>query len=96
MESVDYEALAELYKNFADTTRITILSLLREGEMRVGDIADALGMTQSAISHQLNLLRRSKLVKTRREGQAVCYSLDDGHVHAILSCGIDHIREETT
>ena len=88
-----YSDLAELFKVFGDVTRIKILSLLLQGEQSVGEIADGLGMTQSAISHQLNLLRRSKLVKARREGKSVCYSLDDDHVSAILSCGMEHICE---
>ena len=88
-----YSDLAELFKVFGDVTRIKILSLLLHEERSVGDIAESLGMTQSAISHQLNLLRRSKLVKSRREGKSVYYSLDDDHVCEILSCGIEHISE---
>ena len=93
MPEEKYTDLAELFKVFGDVTRIKILSLLLNGELSVGDVADGLGMTQSAISHQLNLLRRSKLVKARREGKSVFYSLDDDHVSAILSCGIEHISE---
>lgn len=93
MPEANYSDLAELFKVFGDVTRIKILSLLLNGELSVGDIADGLEMTQSAISHQLNLLRRSKLVKARREGKSVYYSLDDDHVSAILSCGIEHINE---
>lgn len=93
MTEENYSDLAELFKMFGDVTRIKILSLLLQEERSVGEIADGLGMTQSAISHQLNLLRRSKLVKARREGKSVYYSLDDDHVSAILSCGIEHIRE---
>ena len=88
-----YSDLAELFKVFGDVTRIKILSLLLHEERSVGDIAEGLGMTHSAISHQLNLLRRSKLVKSRREGKSVYYSLDDDHVCEILSCGIEHISE---
>ena len=93
MSEEKYSDLAELFKVFADVTRIKILSLLLNGELSVGDIAEGLEMTQSAISHQLNLLRRSKLVKARREGKSVYYSLDDDHVFEILSCGIEHISE---
>lgn len=88
-----YSDLAELFKVFGDVTRIKILSLLLLEERSVGEIADGLGMTQSAISHQLNLLRRSKLVKSRRDGKSIYYSLDDDHVSAILSCGMEHISE---
>ena len=96
MPEEKYSDLAELFKVFGDVTRIKILSLLLNGELSVGDIADGLEMTQSAISHQLNLLRRSKLVKARREGKSVYYSLDDDHVSEILSCGIEHISEGDT
>ena len=85
--------LAELFKVFGDSTRIKILFALFEQEMCVCDIAETLNMTQSAISHQLNILRRSKLVKTRRDGKSVYYSLDDEHVYEIISCGIEHISE---
>ena len=88
-----FSDLAELFKVFGDGTRLRILSVLLDGERSVGDVSDLLDMTPSAISHQLNLLRRSKLVKTRREGRSVYYSLDDDHVSAILSCGIEHISE---
>ena len=96
MPEEKYSDLAELFKVFGDVTRIKILSLLLNGELSVGDVADGLEMTQSAISHQLNLLRRSKLVKARREGKSVYYSLDDDHVSEILSCGIEHISEGDT
>lgn len=85
--------LAELFKIFGDSTRIKILFLLRGTELCVCDISEALGMTQSAVSHQLNILKRSKLVKNRREGKSIFYSLDDDHVSAILSLGIDHVSE---
>ena len=93
MAEVKYSDLAELFKVFGDETRLRMLSYLLEGEHSVGEISENLLMSSSAISHQLNLLRRSKLVKTRREGKSIYYSLDDDHVSAILSCGIDHIRE---
>ena len=81
--------LAELFKIFGDSTRIKILYVLFESEMCVCDIAKLLGMTQSAISHQLRALKQSKLVKYRREGKTVFYSLADGHVRTILGQGID-------
>lgn len=85
--------LAELFKVFGDSTRIKILYVLFESEMCVCDIAQLLNMTQSAISHQLRILKQSKLVKSRREGKAVFYSLADGHVRTIINQGIDHIEE---
>jgi ArsR family transcriptional regulator len=86
--------LADLFKLFSDSTRIRILYLLLlEKELMVGDIAEKLNMTQSAISHQLRLLKQSKLVKNRRDGKAVYYSLDDEHVTSILAMGKEHIEE---
>ena len=85
--------LAELFKIFGDSTRIKILYVLFESEMCVCDIAQLLGMTQSAISHQLQVLKKSKLVKYRREGKTVFYSLADSHVRAILGQGMEHVTE---
>ena len=85
--------LAELFKVFGDSTRIRILYLLFEAEMCVCDIAQLLGMTQSAISHQLQVLKKSKLVKYRRDGKTVFYSLADGHVRTIIGQGMEHISE---
>ena len=85
--------LAELYKVFADSTRIKILYCLFEAEMCVCDIAQLLGMTTSAISHQLRVLKQSKLVKFRREGKTVFYSLSDDHVRTIIGMGMEHISE---
>ena len=85
--------LADLFRVFGDTTRIKILYVLFESEMCVCDIAQLLGMTQSAISHQLRSLKQSKLVKYRREGKTVFYSLADGHVRTILDQGMEHISE---
>lgn len=87
------EKLADLYKIFGDATRVKILFLLLSGEKCVQDIADGLGMTQSAISHQLRILRGSSLVKSRRDGKTIFYSLADGHVSTILSQGMEHVRE---
>jgi len=85
--------LAELYKIFGDSTRIKILCVLLEGEMCVCDISLLLGISQSAISHQLHSLKQSKLVKCRREGKAMLYCLADDHVKTIISQGINHISE---
>jgi len=78
---------------FADSTRIKIITALLNAELCVCDIAALLGMTKSAISHQLRLLRQTKLVKNRREGKIVYYSLDDEHVQNIISQGLLHIKE---
>lgn len=85
--------LADLFKIFADSTRIKILYALLESELCVCDIAQQLGMNQSAISHQLRVLKQSKLVKYRRAGKAILYSLADGHVRAILDQGMEHVGE---
>lgn len=89
----DMYDLAELYKVFGDTTRIKILSVLRLQEMCVCDIADSLSMTQSAISHQLRVLKQMDLVKNRRDGKTIFYSLADDHIVGILDMGLEHIRE---
>jgi len=85
--------LAELFKVFGDTTRIKILCALFESEMCVCDIAALLSMNQSAISHQLRVLKQARLVKYRKEGKVVYYSLDDEHVKQIFDQGLVHIRE---
>ena len=85
--------LAELYKIFGDTTRIKILYVLFQSELCVCDIAALLNMGQSAISHQLKVLKQSKLVKSRREGKSVFYSLSDSHVRTIIDQGVEHIEE---
>ncbi len=85
--------LAELFKVFGDSTRIRILFVLFEAEVCVCDLAQALRMTQSAISHQLKILKQAKLVNSRREGKSVFYSLADGHVRTIIAQGSEHIRE---
>lgn len=85
--------LADLYKVFADSTRIRILYALFESEMCVCDIASLLGMTLSAISHQLRVLKQAKLVRFRREGKTVYYALSDEHVRLILGQGMDHLCE---
>lgn len=85
--------LSELFKMFGDSTRMKILFVLFEGEVCTCDLAEMLKMTSSAISHQLAALKRGKLVKTRRDGKAVFYSLADEHVRTIISMGIEHIEE---
>ena len=85
--------LAELFKVFGDSTRIRILFALFEADICVCDIAAALNMTQSAISHQLRILKNAKLVSSRRDGKSVIYSLADEHVRTILGQGGDHIEE---
>lgn len=85
--------LAELFKVFGDTTRIKILCSLFESEMCVCDIAALLSMNQSAISHQLRVLKQARLVKYRKEGKVVYYSLDDEHVKQIFDQGLVHINE---
>ncbi len=85
--------LAELFKVFGDTTRIRILYVLFESEMCVCDIAEILNMTQSAISHQLRVLKQARLVRNRREGKQIYYFLADDHVRTIIGQGMDHISE---
>lgn len=89
----ELERTAELFKVLGDPTRMQILTaLFTEEEMCVCDISDLLGMSQSAISHQLRLLRTTHLVKNRREGKSIFYSLDDTHVGTIIAQGLEHIR----
>ena len=85
--------LAELFRVFGDTTRIKILYALFESELCVNDIAQGVGLSQSAVSHQLRLLKASKLVKFRREGKAMYYSLDDDHVRSMIALGMEHVEE---
>lgn len=85
--------LAELFKIFGDSTRVKILYALFEAELCVCDIAQLLGLTQSAVSHQLRLLKASRLVKPRKDGKTVFYSLADDHVRKIIAQGMDHICE---
>ncbi len=85
--------LAELFKVFGDSTRIRILYVLFEKEICVQELADRLGMTQSAVSHQLKILKQSKLIKSRREGKSAFYSLSDDHVRSIIDQGLEHVQE---
>ena len=85
--------IAEVFKVFGDTTRMKIISALLEAELCVGDIAEITNSTQSAISHQLRVLKQAKLVKFRREGKIIFYSLDDDHIAQIVKKGSEHIEE---
>ncbi|MEA5060273.1 MAG: ArsR family transcriptional regulator [Clostridia bacterium] len=85
--------LAELFKVFGDSTRIKLLSVLLEGEICVCDMAQMLGLSQSAVSHQLRVLKGAELVKYRRDGKTVFYSLADDHVKTIISNGMEHVLE---
>ena len=93
-EETELYDLAELFKVFGDSTRSRILFVLFEAQVCVCDLAQALGMTQSAISHQLRILKQNKLVKSRREGKSVFYSLADDHVRTIIEMGREHIEED--
>lgn len=85
--------LAELFRAFSDGTRVRILSVLLTAEVCVCDLARLLGMTQSAVSHQLRLLKDARLIRARRDGKTVFYSLADDHVATLLRQGLDHVRE---
>ena len=87
-------SLADLYKVFADSSRIKILWALSVSELCVCDLAVVVKMTQSAVSHQLRVLKQAKLVKSRRDGKVVYYSLDDDHVHQIIALGLEHVLEK--
>ena len=93
-EETELYDLAELFKVFGDSTRIRILFVLFEAEGCVCDLAAVLNMTQSAISHQLRILKQNKLVKSRREGKSIFYSLADNHVRSIIAQGREHIEED--
>ena len=87
------EQIAELFNAFGDPTRVQILSLLLQQELCVGDIAEAVALSQSAISHQLRILKQMHLIKFRREGKNLLYSLADDHVRTILQMGLEHVLE---
>ena len=92
-EKETLEQIAELFKGFCDPTRVHILSLLERQELCVTDIADAVALSQSAISHQLRILKQMHLIKYRREGKSLLYSLADDHVKTILQMGLEHVLE---
>ncbi len=93
-EEEEVFALAELFKALGDPTRVKILSCLEKRDMCVGEIADCVNMSTSAVSHQLRVLRAIKLVKGTKEGKEVRYSLDDDHVTLIMQCGLIHVNEK--
>lgn len=93
-EEKDIGILANTFKALSDSTRLKIIYILSKSELCVCDIANILGMTQSAISHQLRLLRDMKLVKFRKEGKLVIYSLDDNHVLGLFEQGLDHVKHK--
>lgn len=88
------QAASDFFKLFSDQSRLAIIWAISEAEMCVCDICATLGMKQSAVSHQLNKLRLSRVVKSRREGKVVYYSLDDTHIKTVLAMGIEHVAEE--
>lgn len=92
-EKETMEHIAELFKGFGDVTRVHILSLLSQRELCVTDIAEAVELSQSAISHQLRILKQMQLIKFRREGKNILYSLADDHVKTILQMGLEHVLE---
>lgn len=92
-EKETLDAIAELFKAFGDPTRVEILSLLLVQERCVGDIAEAIGLSQSAVSHQLRILKQIHLIKYRRDGKNMLYSLADDHVRTILEMGLEHVLE---
>jgi len=92
-EKETLEAIAELFKAFGDPTRVRILTNLQERELCVGDIAEAVELSQSAVSHQLRILKQMHLIKYRRDGKNLWYSLADDHVRTILQMGLEHVLE---
>lgn len=90
----DLYTLADLFKVFGDSTRIKILFVLFESELCVCDLSEKLNMTQSAVSHQLKVLKQNRLVKSRRDGKSIIYSLADDHVVSIIAQGLEHIEED--
>ena len=93
-ENETIQAIAELLKAFGDPTRVRILFHLLHREMCVNDIAEAVELTQSAVSHQLRILKQIHLIKCRRDGKNILYSLADDHVRTILEMGLEHVTEE--
>lgn len=92
--ATEAEELAETFEALADPTRVRLVGALAEIELSVGDLAELVGMSISAISHQLRLLRRLRLVKRRRAGKRIYYALDDEHIASIFRCGLDHVRHK--
>lgn len=92
-EKLIYE-LSDFFKNFGESTRLKIVLALRSGALCVADLANAVGSSQSAVSHQLRVLRQAKIVKSERSGKLVFYSIDDAHVEMLVSIGLEHIQEK--
>jgi DNA-binding transcriptional ArsR family regulator len=92
MDELTATRMAALFKAMGDPTRVRIVSALSQGELCVCDIASSVGMSQSAVSHQLRTLRELHLVRTRREGRKIYYALDDDHVHSLFHQGLDHVQ----
>jgi ArsR family transcriptional regulator, lead/cadmium/zinc/bismuth-responsive transcriptional repressor len=93
LDATAVEALAETFRVLGDATRVRILDALSRSELRVGEIADLLGLSESAVSHQLRLLRNMRLVRPRRAGKAMYYSLDDQHIVRLFEQGLEHVQE---
>lgn len=94
MENIEIiNKLSEFFKVFSDTTRLRILEVLLERETSVGDISNKIKVSASAVSHQLSYLRSTNLVKTRKEGQVIYYSIADNHIKVIIEYGLEHIKE---
>ncbi len=94
MDNIDLRKLSSFFKIFGDETRLKIINQLINSELSVSEIAESLKKEQSAISHQLKILRQNRLVKKRRDGKSIYYSLDDQHVETIFTYGLTHIKEE--
>jgi ArsR family transcriptional regulator len=92
LQEQTFTHLADLFSALSDPTRLRIISVLLESEMNVGDIASHLGMTESAVSHQLRGLRQMRLVRSRKDGRQVYYALDDDHVAKLYRMGLDHVE----
>src|SRR5574339_903287 len=93
LQEQTFTHLADLFSALSDPTRLRIISVLLEGEMNVGDIADQLSMTESAVSHQLRGLRQLRLVRSRKDGRQVYYAIDDDHVARLYRLGMDHVQQ---
>lgn len=93
LNDASVEALAETFKALGDSTRVRVLDAVFRAELCVGDIADLLGLTESAVSHQLRVLRGMRLVRPRRAGQQIFYSLDDQHIVKLFAQGLEHVEE---
>ncbi len=92
LEEIDL--LSDFFKVMGDSTRLRLLMALENGELCVSDLANVSNMTRSAVSHQLKTLKNAKLIKSRREGKTIYYSLDDEHIHSVLKVSLEHIQED--